>query len=191
VRVAYADPPYPGRAYLYEGHPDYAGEVDHPALIERLRGFDGWALSTNAESLHWILPLCPERHRVLAWVKNTITVAWEPVIVVSARRPDPGLRDWIHSEADSYQWRPQPDTYVIGQKPERFCVWLFAWLGAQPDDEFVDMFPGSGQVTRAWERWSAQLALPLGRSVSAEGRAQRREREKTLAAHPQLDGVDT
>lgn len=186
MRLAYADPPYPGRAHLYEDHPDYAGEVDHVALIERLREFDGWALSTNAESLHWILPLCPPEHRILAWVKNTVTVAWEPVIIVSARRPDGGLRDWIHSEADSYQWRPKPDSYVIGQKPERFCVWLFEWLGASPDDTLDDLFPGSGQVGRVWERWRSQLTLPLGRSESAEGRAQRREKAKLLAEHPTL-----
>ena len=29
MRIAYADPPYPGCAHLYRGHPDYAGEVDH------------------------------------------------------------------------------------------------------------------------------------------------------------------
>lgn len=186
MRLAYADPPYPGRAHLYEDHPDYAGEVDHPALIERLVEYDGWALSTNAESLHWILPLCPPRHRVLAWVKNTVTVAWEPVIVVSARRPE-GLRDWIHCEADSYQWREKPESYVIGQKPDRFCVWMFEWLGAQQGDTLDDMFRGSGQVGRVWERWANQLTLPLGRTQAAEGRAQRRAYEKTLAAHPTLD----
>jgi hypothetical protein len=85
LRLAYADPPYPGRAHLYEDHPDFAGEVDHVALIEQLGGYDGWALSTSAEALHWILPLCPPEHRVIAWVKHTVTVSWEPVIVVSAR----------------------------------------------------------------------------------------------------------
>jgi len=46
VRVAYADPPYPGCAHLYKDHPDYAGEVDHAELIDRMeREFpDGWAL---------------------------------------------------------------------------------------------------------------------------------------------------
>ena len=44
LRLAYADPPYPGNARLYQGHPDYAGEVDHAALIRRLGPYDGWAL---------------------------------------------------------------------------------------------------------------------------------------------------
>ena len=29
MRIAYADPQYPGFSQLYEDHPDYAGEVDH------------------------------------------------------------------------------------------------------------------------------------------------------------------
>src|SRR6185437_7416920 len=48
LRLAYADPPYPGKAWMYRGHPDYAGEVDHAALIRRLSTYDGWALSTSA-----------------------------------------------------------------------------------------------------------------------------------------------
>ncbi|WP_244295086.1 hypothetical protein [Paracoccus versutus] len=36
MKIAYADPPYIGCAHLYRDHPDYAGEVDHVRLIERL-----------------------------------------------------------------------------------------------------------------------------------------------------------
>jgi hypothetical protein len=38
LRLAYADPPYPGKVWLYRDHPDYGGEVDHSALIVRLAG---------------------------------------------------------------------------------------------------------------------------------------------------------
>jgi hypothetical protein len=183
VRLAYADPPYPGRAHLYAGHPDYAGEVDHFELIHRLNGYSGWALSTSAEALRDILPLCPESVRVLAWVKHTITVSWEPVIVVSARKPA-GVRDWIQVEPDSYQWREKPDSYVIGQKPEAFCRWVFEWLGADPSDDLDDLFPGSGNVGRAWEKWRAQPGLPIARSPQAEKRADRRALAK--AARPSL-----
>jgi hypothetical protein len=31
LRLAYADPPYPGKVRLYRDHPDYGGEVDHAA----------------------------------------------------------------------------------------------------------------------------------------------------------------
>lgn len=191
LALAYADPPYPGNAHLYADHPDYAGEVDHAALIARLRDeYDGWALSTSAESLHRLLPLCPPEHRVLAWTKHTVTVGWEPVIVVSARRPEPTLRDWIQCEPEAHQWRPRPESYVIGQKPEAFCLWLFAWIGAEPHDSLEDLFPGSGAVARAWERWRAQPTLPIARSAVAEGRAGRRARAKALAEHPSLTEED-
>ena len=186
MRLAYADPPYPGRAHLYRDHPDYAGEVDHTELVEKLKGYDGWALSTSAEALRDVLPLCPPEARVLAWVKHTVTVSWEPVIVVSARAPQ-GVRDWIQAEPDSYQWRPKPDSYVIGQKPTIFCAWLFRWLGAESGDELDDLFPGSGQVGRAWDAWRQQPSLPLGRSPQAEKRAERRSLAKALTEHPKLE----
>ena len=59
LRLAYADPPYPGKARLYRDHPDYGGEVDHLALIARLAEYDGWALSTSAEALPAVLALYP------------------------------------------------------------------------------------------------------------------------------------
>lgn len=189
MKLAYADPPYPGRAHLYEGHPGYAGEVDHDALIRDLREYDGWALSTSADALPQVLDSCLQWHcrrfRTLAWVKHTVTVSWEPVIVVPARKPE-GVRDWIQAEPDAFQWRERPDTHVIGAKPEAFCLWMFAWLGAQPEDEFDDMFPGSGAVARAWEKWRQQPALPIARSPQAEKRAGRRALERQLDAHPTI-----
>lgn len=186
MRLAYADPPYPGNAELYKDHPDYAGEVDHAELIDGLKSYDGWALSTSAEALRDLLPLCPADVRVLAWVKNTVNVAWEPVIVKPAR-PVRGVRDWIHVEPDSYQWRPKPDGYVIGQKPEPFCVWMFQWLGADPsvDDEFQDIFPGSGSVYRAWLRWTEQPTLPY----QVSDRQHRRDYSRLLTEHPTFEDV--
>lgn len=186
MNLAYADPPYPGRAHLYAGHPDYAGEVDHEELIAGMWDYDGWALSTSAEALRDILPLCPAGIRVLAWVKHTVTVSWEPVIVKPARPVTSGVRDWIQCEPDSYQWRPKPDSYVIGQKPEAFCMWLFQWLGAAPGDTLDDLFPGSGNVGIAWEAWEAQPSLLMNASPAAEKRAERRARDKGLAEHPRL-----
>ena len=185
MRLAYADPPYPGRAYLYRDHPDYAGEVDHHELVRILVTYDGWALSTSAEALRWILPLCPEDSRVLAWTKHTIKVSWEPVIVKPARpiSPQASLKDWIQAEPEAFQWRPKPDSYVIGQKPAAFCRWLFQWLAAETDDTLDDLFPGSGAVGREWDAWRAQPSLL---SIPSE-RAKRRGRAKMLAQHPELD----
>jgi hypothetical protein len=37
LRFVYADPPYPGLSRKYHGrHPDFAGEVDHGALLSRI-----------------------------------------------------------------------------------------------------------------------------------------------------------
>jgi hypothetical protein len=68
LRLACADPPYLGKARLYRDHPDYGGEVDHAALIERLAAYDGWALSTSAEALPAVLALCPP---VSGWPPDT------------------------------------------------------------------------------------------------------------------------
>lgn len=190
MRLAYADPPYPGRARLYRDHPDYAGEVNHYDLIHKLSTdsagdyrYDGWALSTAADALAIVLPLVEHftrdrDYRVLAWVKHTVTFSWEPVIVVSARRPE-GVRDWLQCEPDAYQWRERPASYVIGQKPEPFCRWVFEWLGARPDDTLDDLFPGSGNVTRAWEAWRSQPGLLMAQSPAAVKRAARRTNAKS------------
>ncbi|MCT7149563.1 hypothetical protein M1196_23235, partial [Salmonella enterica subsp. enterica serovar Oranienburg] len=71
LRLAYADPRYPGLSRRYYGkHPDFAGEVDHAALIAKLGEFDGWALSTSARSLQDVLALCPPGSRVAVWVRG-------------------------------------------------------------------------------------------------------------------------
>ena len=111
MKIADADPPYIGCAHLYRDHPDYAGEVDHPALIERLqRDYDGWILHAAAtpESVAVLAPLVRETGaRWMAWVKGfaafkrnvPVAYAWEPVIVKPARKPVVSkrlvLRDWI------------------------------------------------------------------------------------------------
>lgn len=163
MRLAYADPPYPGNAELYAEHPDYAGEVDHRELIRELETFDGWALSTSSRSLREVIALCPEDIRVIVWLTHSIGRGWEPVLVVPARPIPTRYRplDWIRVETEAFQWRPRPEGYVIGRKPEAFCRWLFRWLGAEPgEDELVDLFPGSGAVREAWDVWNAQPELP-------------------------------
>ena len=47
---------------------------------------------------------------------------------------------------------------LTGAKPEAFCRWMFAVLGMQPGDELVDLFPGTGAVTQAYEAWQQEQA---------------------------------
>lgn len=166
---AYADPPYPGlAARYYRDEPTYAGEVDHPALIASLRasGYTGWALSTSAAALRDLLPLCPPHARVCAWVKphgvprttRGIHSTWEPVIVVGGRQRQPGVRDWLRAMPARLGGETLP-----GRKPLAFCAWLFDLLGMQPGDTFVDLFPGTGIVTRAWGELSFAAASDTGR----------------------------
>lgn len=185
LRLAYADPPYPGLSRKYYGtHPDYAGEVDHAELIGRLtRSYDGWALSTSAKAIRDILPLCPPEARVCAWVKPGgappatygLHNVWEPVVVLQARRVQPGVRD-------AFVCHPARlgGSDLIGRKPITFCGWLFEALGAAADDSFDDLFPGSGNVGAAWREFvvaagsrDASLAA-VGDGVVAEDLSDRR-----------------
>lgn len=167
MRVAYADPPYIGQAKRhYADHPDYGGEVDHAALIGRLNTFDAWALSLSSPTLKQILVLCPDDVRIGAWTKTFASFkpnvnpayCWEPVIFRGGRklgRGVPTVRDYVSAPITLQRG-------VHGAKPDRFCWWLFEFLGMEPDDEFHDLFPGSGAVGRAWEQWRrAYGGLPL------------------------------
>ena len=110
--IGYADPPYIGCAHLYKDHPDFAGEVDHVALIERLESeFDGWVLHASAtpSSMAILAPLVEKTDaRWCGWMKGfaafkanvTRAWAWEPVIFsfVRARprtREQPTWRDFV------------------------------------------------------------------------------------------------
>jgi hypothetical protein len=170
ARIGYADPPYPGCADLYLDHPDYGGEVDHLALISQLQNdFDGWVLHTNVPGLRFM-----ERNRMLPedgiricqWVKPfaafkrnvSVAYAYEPVIIKAARKPVVAhrvvMRDWI----------AEPITLkrgLTGAKPEKVCHWAFELVGAEPGDNLVDLFPGTGAVTRAWATYRRQSLMVL------------------------------
>jgi len=96
MKFAYADPPYIGQAKRhYQKHKDYAGEVDHAELIDRLESeFDGWALSASMKSLPTVMKLCPNDVLTLSWIKPIAPpmgdkrhYSWEPVIFRTLRRP--------------------------------------------------------------------------------------------------------
>lgn len=154
MKIAYADPPYPGQAARYGRR-----EVDHARLIRALDRFDGWALSSHSNALRDLLPLCPKRARVAAFCRTFVVFkkgvyppyAWEPVIFAPARAlalDDPsamGVRDWVRCSSGTHGF--------VGAKPPEFSGWLFGILGCEPEDEFHDLFYGSGAVTRAWKEW--------------------------------------
>lgn len=71
LSLAYADPPYPGTARRYYGkEKDFAGEVDHRALVRKLARFDGWALSTSAKALREVRAQQAKRGGLMRWVRN-------------------------------------------------------------------------------------------------------------------------
>ena len=164
LRAAYADPPYLGLSVAFYGdvHPN-AAEYDDPdahrRLIERLSDeYDCWALSLHEPALKTMLNFCPDDVRVMSWVKGFASFkpgrkgahsAWEPVIVRGGRPREERLhcvRDWIQESAAMKK-------SLRGAKPERFCYWLFDVMNLRPDDEFHDLFYGSGAVTAAWDKW--------------------------------------
>jgi hypothetical protein len=193
VRLAYADPPYPGQAHQYRDHPDYAGEVDHAALIEQLCGDypDGWALSTNAVSLQYVLGLCPADVRIAAWhVTNQPHPGgragwwpvWEPVIVRGGR-PGP-VRNVLECGYGGGAGR------FIGAKPPAFTRWMLELLGAEIDDTIDDLFPGSGAVSLAIEAWRKQPKIPVWRPRAHNRPARERARDMRLSGQPTLAGLE-
>lgn len=171
ARIAYADPPYIGCAHLYRDHPDYAGEVDHSALIDRLEAeYDGWILHAAATptSMAVLAPLVAAvpGARWMSWVKGfaafkrnvPVAYAWEPVIVKPARKPVVSkrliMRDWIQESITLRRG-------LTGAKPEAVCHWAFEMVAARPEDELHDLFPGTGAVSRAWQTWCGKFALPV------------------------------
>ncbi len=172
MRFAYADPPYPGMAWrCYRGE-----EVDHVELVARLVTYDGWALSTSARALSYVLPLCPSDARVCAWVKPIgassrtygLHNTWEPVIVGPGRQLRPGTRDWLSAQPARLEGT------LIGRKPTSFCAWLFELMGMLPGDSLDDLFPGTGIVARSW-----RVASSSERRVAADLGDRRSDRPTT------------
>lgn len=175
MRFAYADPPYIGQAKRHYGnHPDYAGEVDHKILIERLCDEfpDGWALSLSMKSLPEIMRSCPNDVLTLSWVKPIAPpmgdhrhYSWEPVILRGGRRPQRPTKSHLVLSPPQFTFREKPAEHVIGEKPEGFCHWVFENAGLLPEDVLVDLFPGSGAVGRAWGTY---VTGPLATAQSRE-----------------------
>lgn len=188
MQFGYADPPYPGKARYYKDQPTFGGEVDHGKLVADLVEMfpAGWALSTSADALRGLLPLCPDDIRVSAWVKGSragisyrARSAWEPVIFWRGRerRMDPGeVLD------DVLLWggrQPSHPGALVGMKSAAFSEWMFRQLGAARGDDLVDLFPGSGAVGRAWRHY-AGAPVVVSRNDGWNGELSYRRRETGL-----------
>lgn len=194
MSFCYADPPYPGHARLYRDEDSFGGEVDHRALIASLASFDGWALSTGADDLQEILPLCPRGARVCAWVKPLepspstygIHNAWEAVVVVGGRQRRPGVRDWLEA-------RPARGGGValVGRKPLAFAAWLFDLMGMQAGDELDDRFPGTGMIGRAWAYLSSAAAEPFAVAGEQLSSLPRGQMEPSSTPTARVEGLET
>lgn len=158
MKFAYADPPYIGQARRHYGRE----EVDHVRLIAEIETYDGFALSckSDARELAWLISLFTKEIRLGMWFKPfcsfkpgvPVAYAYEPVIFHSSRartREQDTVRDWI--EAPAVKANITLRKGLSGVKPQAFSFWLFEVLNMQPEDEFFDLFPGSGAVTEAWE----------------------------------------
>lgn len=165
MRFAYADPPYPGCARYYLGENPAAKEVNHRILIGWLVSEfpDGWALSTSSTALRDVLAVAPPCVRIAAWCKpfatwklggraTSVPYTWEPVLFFGGsprertKRLGVVCRDFVLAS-------PPMRQRVPGEKPPAFSWWVFSMLGAEPGDEMVDVFPGSGAVGEAWRSW--------------------------------------
>lgn len=159
MRLGYADPPYIGCADLYSDQPEYSGEIDHVALVDRLESeFDGWVLhaAATARSIAVLAPLAEKTGaRWCSWVKGfaafkrnvPVAYAWEPVLIKPARKPVVSKR---HISRDWVQCSVTLRKGLTGAKPE----------AARPEDELTDLFPGTGAVSRAWKTWQGKFTLP-------------------------------
>jgi hypothetical protein len=191
MTFAFADPPYLGTAlHSYGKFHDRAADYDDPethrTLIQSLHDTfpDGWALSASMLNLWDLLPMIPKAWgcRIAAWCapfgalskRNWPQRCWEPVIFCGGRergRNDVPARDYLvankqcaapgHRGINHHTPRP---TKFPGRKPDEFCYWLFELLNMREGDTFVDLFPGTGRVTRAWEVWRRRnmILFPLG-----------------------------
>ena len=170
LRLAYADPPYPGNARLYRDHPDYGGEVDHagadpsPGRIRRMGAVD---LGRGAPRRAGALPAGRAGRRVAprraAHRSRWPLHAWEPVIYCGGRQliRDAGDSRRVDSVVCGVAAVTTLRGRVIGAKPAAVCRWIFDLLGARPGDSLDDLFPGSGAVGRAWAAFHRSVAPAL------------------------------
>lgn len=166
MRFAFADSPYLGCCSLYGHRHDapwgcWDDAATHAQLVAKLVAEypDGWALCLSSSSLATILPMCPPKSRVAAWVKPFCAFkrgvrpcyAWEPVIFYGGRNPAFGHK---HPPPAKGGKQTTPKDFLAvgitlrkgltGAKPPKFNAWVLDLLGYRPGDKLHDLFPGTG-----------------------------------------------
>jgi hypothetical protein len=174
MKLGYADPPYFGCGKLYaEHHPnalDWDDPSEHVRLVDKLMAeFDGWVLHLSAtpDSVALYAPLVLRTGaRWCSWVKGfaafkrnvSVAYAWEPVLIKACRKPVVSkrlvARDWIQESITLKRG-------LTGAKPEAVVHWALELMAARPDDNLIDLFPGTGAVERAWRTWQGKFNLPV------------------------------
>jgi len=105
-------------------------------------------VATSAALGAWVKPFCVFKPGV------NPAYAWEPLIFRGGRkrtRLEPTERDWVLANITLRKG-------LSGAKPQAFSEWVFRLLGACRGDELVDLFPGTGAVTTAWQEAVSETA---------------------------------
>lgn len=141
-----------------EFHPDaheWDDPVKHIALMSHLEDeFDGWAVAASAKTLAPLIGTADHLGARLAiWhVTNAIPdgarvrSTWEAVFY---RVPDGRRAVGTGHRVPDLLSAAHPRSGFVGAKPEAWTRWVLDLLGFCPDDEVIDVFPGSGAVSRA------------------------------------------
>lgn len=172
MKLIYADPPYLGQCASYDHFHNDGGPMPwdgqcwdrastHDSLLHFLMGADGFAYSCNPTDLDRLRP-GNYGARLGAWTKTwhqirptTVQYAWEPVIFKPGRKDNkrtPMVRDWLSCAVAK-------QTGQRGAKPDAFNDWILDLLVYENGDDFTDLFPGSGSMSRAIERKLRRLPL--------------------------------
>lgn len=183
MRLVIADPPYPpfvgsggrkNRSSRWYGdkqrsatdrpsdnHPEaelWDDPATHRALLESLlETADAFAIATSPDGLAAYGAL-PSAARIMAWVKpngqpgsHRLRSTWEPVILYPAegRRSNRNGRGAISDTLIC----PSPRVGFIGAKPPEWTKWVLEAMSYERGDVVVDMFTGSGSVTKVIASW--------------------------------------
>jgi len=176
MKLCIADPPYLGRAVRWYGaggcgdgngrnqadnHPEaylWDNPETHKNLVRELeKNYDGWAIAMSVHSLSTYLDIVETDSRngirVCVWNKpsaitsgNRITNHWEPVLI-RVPRERRGWKSGGQRMKDVLTCNP-PRKNFRGSKPQEWTMWVLDLLGYMPGDEVIDLFPGSGSVSK-------------------------------------------